>query len=280
MTRFVAFLAALFMATAGYTQTYPTRTDPGVNDFADIIDSITENRIADKLAMIATDHDTEIVIVTLSSLRFYAEDSTIESYGENLFNTWGIGDSERNDGILLIVFRDDRELRIQIGAGYDGAMQGRIDAVLQSDVLPFFRDDQFAAGLEAGVDGLLTRVIDPPAQNTNPPASDTNGGSSSNTLYYILGGIAAAIAGLVGLNRRNAAKFAARPCSSCGKPGLQKSRVVLREATLDMEGAGETRITCPSCGHVETTPYTISKLRPKEPTGGGQSDGKGATGKF
>lgn len=281
MTRIFALLAALFWAGIATAQSYPTRTDPGVNDFANIIDSITEKRIVDKLAAINSDHDTEVVVVTLSSLQFYAQDSTIAAYGEGLFNTWGIGDAEANNGILLIVFRDDRELRIQVGAGYDAAQQDRIDAVLQSDLLPFFRDDNFAAGIEAGVDGLLARVIDAPAPNTatqTPSTGDSEG--SGNTLYYIIGGVVAAIAGLVGLNRRNAAKFAAQPCSACGKTGLQKSREVLRKATLDMEGAGETRITCPSCGHVDATPYTISKLKPEEPKGGGKTDGGGATGKF
>lgn len=96
-------------------------------------------------------------------------------------------------------------------------------------------------------------------------------------LWYVLGGVGAAVLALFGLNRRNAAKLAVQPCSACGETGLQKTRVVLREPTFENTGMGETRITCPSCGHVDATPYTISK---RTPEGGGKSEGGGATGKW
>ncbi|MBU2993415.1 TPM domain-containing protein [Octadecabacter sp. 1_MG-2023] len=280
MIRLFAVLAALIFASPLTAQTYPDRTADGVNDFADIIDAGTETRIIEKLADIADGHDTEVVIVTLSSVRFYAQNTDIAEYATNLFNTWGIGDAEANTGILILVFRDDGLMRIETGSGYDAAALAQVDLVVSEDIIGHFRDDDFAQGLEAGVDGLLARLIDPPAANdTATPTTDTTEGSGG-TLYYILGAIVAGIAGLVGLNRRSAAKFAAQPCSSCGKPGLVKSREVLRAATLETEGAGETRITCPSCGHVDVTPYTISKLRPEAPKGGGKSEGGGTTGKF
>ncbi len=281
MTRIFAFLTAIFIATTAHAQTYPERTDPGVNDFANIINSLTEARIATLLADIATQHDTEVAVVTLSSLRFYANDSTIEAYSTELFNQWGLGDDETNKGILLLVFRDDREVRIEVGSGYDGSINGQLDLVVSNDMLPHFRDADYSEGIEYGVDGLLSRVINAPATPAAPATPTPEGGESGgNTIYYVLGAIGAAIAGLFGLSRRNAAKFAAQPCTNCGKAGLEKTREVLREPSLKKDGAGETRITCPSCGHVDATPFTISKLKPKEPEVGGKSDGDGATGKW
>ena len=277
MKRLFTTLAAFAFACAAHAQQYPERIAPGVNDFADIIDEETEGRVVARLAEIAADHDTEVVVATLSSLRFYAQDSTIEAYLEGLFNSWAIGNAERNDGLMILVFRDDREVRVQAGAGYDAAAQDQIARVVAEDILPSFREGNLAAGLETGVNGLLARVIDPPVANAAAPAGDA---PKSNTLYYILGGIAAAIAGLVGLSRYNKAKFAKEPCPSCGKTGLQKQNVVLIAATLDAQGEGETRISCPSCGHVTATTYTIAKLSPPEPTGGGQTKGDGATGKW
>lgn len=161
MTRFLTFLAALLFAGAVHAQSYPTRASDGVNDFARIIDDETESRIAEKLATFASDHDTEVTIVTLSSLRFYAQDSTIDDYATGLFNDWAIGDADANTGILLIVFRDDRELRVEYGSGYNEDIQKQIDRVVDEDILPSFRTQDYAAGLESGVDGLLTRVISP-----------------------------------------------------------------------------------------------------------------------
>ena len=224
MKHFITLLALLVFSSTAHAQTYPERTDSGVNDFANIINSLTENRINELLVEIETDHDTEVAVVTLSSLRFYANDSTIEAYSTELFNRWGLGVADTNKGILLLVFRDDREVRVEVGTGYDASVAGKIDLVVSNDMLPHFRDSDYSEGIEYGVDGLIRRVINAPAQQTPAAESTPNGDNSSgNTLYYILGAIGAAIAGMIGLNRRNAAKFAAQACSNCGKTGLQKS---------------------------------------------------------
>lgn len=281
MTRFLSLLAAIFLATTAFAQTYPDRTSPGVNDFAGVIDPDDEARIAEKLAAIKDDHGVEASVVTLSSLQFYAQDSSIEDYSQGLFNAWGLGDAEENNGILLMLFRDDREVRLEVGSGYDADMQKAFDQLIDEDILPDFRDGNLAAGLESGVDALVPRIISPPSANDAPATTDTSSDGEAkgggNTLWYVLGGVGAAILGLIGLNRRSAAKFTAQPCSNCGQTGLERSRVVLSEATVEVEGKGETRITCPSCGHVDATPYTISKLKPE---GGGKSEGSGSTGKW
>ena len=274
MTRFFACLLALLITSTANAQTYPDRLHSGLNDYADIVDADTETSINAKIADIFQEHGVEVSIATLSSVRFYAQDTPIEEYATGLFNTWAIGNVDTNDGMLILVFRDDRELRIEIGSGYDDDTQKQIDRVVDEDILPLFRDENYSAGLDAGVDGLLARVIAPPPANSTAQSQTSDDESSGNALYYVLGAVVAGIAGLIGLNRRNAAKFATQPCSSCGKTGLQKSRDVLRPATVETEGAGETRITCPSCGHVDTTPYKISKLSPKDPEGGGQSKGR------
>lgn len=279
MTRILAIIAAVFLANVASAQKFPTRSDTNVTDSANLIDPETETRIVAKLADYADDHDTEVAIVTLSSLRFYDADSTIEAYSTAMFNAYGIGDADANNGILFMVFRDDQELRVEVGLGYDDAAKAEINAIMADVILPQFSNDNYAAGLEAGVNALLLRVIDPPVTPSAVRTGDAKE-NSGNTLYYVLAAVVAAVGGLIGLNRRNAAKFAAQPCSNCGKTGLVKSREVLRDATLEQEGAGETRITCPSCGHVDATPYTISKLKSDEPKGGGQSKGDGATGKW
>lgn len=169
MTRFITFLAAVLLAQTAFAQTYPVRTAPGINDFADILDPETEGRMAATLAEIKDTHDVEAALVTLSSLHFYAEGSTIEAYSTGLFNAWGLGDAERNDGILILLFRDDREVRLETGAGYDADMQGAFDQLIAEDILPDFRAGDLSAGLESGINALVPRIISPPAENA--PAS-------------------------------------------------------------------------------------------------------------
>ena len=117
------------------------------------------------------------------------------------------------------------------------------------------------------------------AETAPRPASDGEGG---NGLWYLLGGIGAVIAGLIGWGRVKAARLAATPCSSCGKTELSRERVVLNDATLEEEGDGEIRTICGACGHTTAEPFTISKKSPpkEDSFDGGKSDGGGASGKW
>jgi hypothetical protein len=69
----------------------------------------------------------------------------IESFATNLFNAWGIGDAERNDGVLLLVARDDRLVRIELGAGYDPFDEGRLWTVFNEHILSDFGHKGLAA---------------------------------------------------------------------------------------------------------------------------------------
>ena len=259
MKRLLSTIAVFLIACAADAEQYPDRITLGVNDFADIIDAETESRVVAELAEFADDHNIEAVIATLSSLRFYAEDSTIEAYSEGLFNRWAISNAKRNGELMVLMFRDDGKVRVQAGAGYDASAHDRIARVVAKDILPSLR----VTGLEIGVNGDLARMIDPPAANRAASACHA---AQSSTLYNILGGIAAAIAGLVGLSRYNKAKFAKELCPSCGKTGMQKENVVPIAATVEAQGEGEVRISCPSCAHVTVTstpPQSYARRSPR-----------------
>lgn len=271
------------LSTVSQAQVYPEPSSATVNDSANMIDSITENRLEERLAKLRDDTGVEMTILTLSSVRFYAEDTPVSDYAGALFDSWGIGDAETNDGILMLVFRDDRELNIKLGQAYGTEWDDNVQTVVDNAIIPQFREGAYAAGIEAGAEGLITEVVmpfraPPPAATGNTPPAE-----KSNTIWYILGAIGAAIAALVVRGRKKAAAFAATPCPNCGKPGLTKERVVLEEPTLEAEGHGENRVVCPSCGHVTATAFTLSKLKPEAPEktfGGGKSDGGGAGGKW
>lgn len=284
MTRIVTLIFSLLLSSAAVAQVFPDPTSTTVNDFAGIIDDEVEARIVEKLETLASDNDVELSVVTLSSVQFYANDMDIGAYATQLFNTWGIGDEESNDGALLLVFRDDRELRVELGSAY-GTDWNRITAqVIDSDILPEFRNGNYGAGIESGVTGLIDKVVLPfKAGESAPsdaaaPAGDGKGGIG---IGAILGGIVAVIAGLIGFNKFRQSR---EPCESCGKTGLTRETVVLKEATKTATGAGERRVICPHCGHTKVTPYTIpmiTEAKAEKPShGGGKSEGGGESGKW
>ncbi len=276
-------VATIAIGTTVFAQVFPEPESTTVNDFAEMLSEDAEARITETLDDLEKDTGVEATIVTLSSVRFYANDLNVPEYATALFNNWGVGSEDNGDGVLLIVFRDDRQLRLELGTGYDAAAQDRAQNIVSEVIIPEFQNERFEAGIEAGATAIANQLVRNIPQAV-PASSETESKSSGNALWYIIGGIGAAIAALIGWGRIKAAKLAATPCPNCGKTELSKERVVLKEATLDAQGSGETRTVCGACGHSTAEPFTIPKKTPpksdKPEFDGGKSDGGGASGKW
>ena len=103
---------------------------------------------------------------------------TIEQYAIRVAEEWRLGREGVDDGALLLVARDDRALRIEVGYGLEGAMPDAIaNRIVEDIVVPRFRLGEFDAGVSAGVDAMI-RVIDgEPLPGADPPASWPSDGS-------------------------------------------------------------------------------------------------------
>jgi len=102
-----------------------------VNDYAKILSDETERTIISTSASLAEKTGAQIVVVTVDSL----DGLDIETYAYKLFKDWGIGDSKKNNGVLLLVAMDDRESRIEVGYGLEGALNDAKTGRIQDDYL-------------------------------------------------------------------------------------------------------------------------------------------------
>ena len=85
----------------------------------------------------------EIVVVTVRTLG----DADIESYANKLFRSWGIGDKQKENGVLLLIAKDDRKFRIEVGYGLEGEItDGRAGEILDK-MKPYFRDEKYSEGV-------------------------------------------------------------------------------------------------------------------------------------
>ncbi|MBM1222297.1 TPM domain-containing protein [Ponticoccus sp. SC2-23] len=276
-------LASAF-ALAGncaFSQSYPTQSETPVTDDAEVLDPVDEARLAERVVALEQETRTDIAVVTLPSTALYTMGDDIDVYAQGLIEEWNLGDTTGGRSVMLLVFRDDRELRLEVTGDFPVDIETVAPEIVQDTILPAFREDDFGAGISMGIDAVATRILTAEVASTptNAPAAETGEGGGSNILIWI-GGVVAALVGLgVVSSRRAKAKLAATPCAACGKTGLTKENVVTREPTETTEGRGETRLTCPSCGHVAASPYTISKKTPaakkssddKKPKSGGAS---------
>ena len=85
----------------------------------------------------------EIVVVTVTTL----DGTDIESYANKLFRSWGIGDAKQSNGVLLLIAKDDRKFRIEVGYGLEGEItDGRSGEILDK-MKPYFRDEKYSEGV-------------------------------------------------------------------------------------------------------------------------------------
>ena len=97
----------------------------------------------------------------------------IEAYSIRVAEAWKIGRKGQDNGVLLVVAKDDRKLRIEVGYGFEGVLTDATSRRIISDTIsPLFRQNQFAAGLNAGVDQIVAVIAKgdplPPAAKSSP----------------------------------------------------------------------------------------------------------------
>jgi uncharacterized protein len=112
----------------------------------------------------------------------------IEQYGIRVADAWKLGRQGVDDGAILIVAKDDRRLRIEVGYGLEGALpDATANRIIDEVIVPRFRDGDFYGGISAGVDRML-RVIEGeplPEPKTRSPASAVPGLSTLLPFLFI-----------------------------------------------------------------------------------------------
>jgi uncharacterized protein len=281
-----ALLVCLVLPFAAMAQDLPQPLTDTVSDFADLLPPEAEARVAAKIQTIRDETGVHIVVATMDRIANYgAVDLGIEAYAKLLFNTWGIGDATRNDGILILVARDDRVTRIALGSAYDAVYDGRASRVIDTAMLPEFREGRYAEGIEAGVISVQDRIIAPFLKNA--PVTESSGFEKAFN-YAILFPILMVGGALALIFRRLLGDQAVRfkRCPNCNSFGLRRSREVVTPATTTAAGSGILHERCQNCSHDRTETFQITR-RGKSSGGGGssgfgggRSSGGGATGRW
>lgn len=122
-----------------------------VVDQAGILSSSEESTLSNKLAALERKSTIQLVVVTLKSL----QSRTIEEWGLALGRGWGIGQAGKNNGVLLIVAPNERELRIEVGYGLEGDLpDATADSIIRNVIVPRFKAGNMVAGINDGVDAI------------------------------------------------------------------------------------------------------------------------------
>jgi len=281
VARLLSVLALCLLPALAAGQDYPGYGSIWVNDQADVLGEATEERITTALQRLAEETGVQATVLTLHTRWGYSGDS-LEAFATRLFNAWGIGDAERNDGILVLVLTTDREMRIELGAGYPDGYNAVAQEIIDEVFLPAFGRSDFEGGIEAGVEAIATRIAREHAAG-NPPQPVSSGSDTGDAARIgVFATLFALFAGWLAVGRRIVDRF--RRCPTCGVRGVRTTRETLKPATRHSTGRGRRTVICPHCGHEHSTTYKISRVRSSSTSGGsfggGSSSGGGASGRW
>lgn len=154
---------------------YPEPTERFfVNDYADIITDTDEETMYDQGVQLYNASKAQVVVVAVDSIG----SSDIASYSIGLARKWGIGDKEKNNGVLILLAVSEREVKIEVGRGLEGALpDSKVGRILDLYGVDYFKENRFSEGLASVYDSVVNEIYIEyglePDRNYTPVPDDT-----------------------------------------------------------------------------------------------------------
>ena len=150
------FALALAMATSVFCIAAPAnipKLDQRVNDFTNTLSFQEWQELEHLLKSYEDTTSTQIVVLMINSL----EGESIEEYANKTFEVNKIGQAKKDNGVLLVIAKQDRKVRIEVGYGLEGALTDALSSqIIQKDIIPYFKvSDNYFGGIATGVDAII-----------------------------------------------------------------------------------------------------------------------------
>ena len=155
----MALVLGLAVPAAAQPQ-FPERGTAPVVDQANIIDEATEAELTRKLQEFEERNQRQFVIATVDDLQGY----DIAEYGYQLGRYWQLGDAENDDGIILLVAPNERQMRVEVGYGLEGIIPDGLAYEYVEEMKPYFRNGDFSGGIGHGADRIINQLELPPEE--------------------------------------------------------------------------------------------------------------------
>lgn len=132
----------------------------------------------------------QVVVCIIDSL----EGEVLEEFSLRTAESYKLGQADRDNGVLLLIAKADRKLRIEVGYGLEGALTDALSArIIRNEIVPLFRDGEFDAGVAAGVDAILAAIageyqVESAEAPDEATLGDTIGEWISKIFTFLLGG--------------------------------------------------------------------------------------------
>ena len=139
-----------------------------VSDYAGVFSRSQERELEGQLQQFEQQTSIEIAVVSLKTMK----GGDIDDFGNRLFEQWEIGKKGKDNGVLLLAVIQDRKVRIEVGYGLEGVLpDGAAGRIRDADIIPYFKQGDYAAGLTRGALAIATRVSEGAYKTDNMPPS-------------------------------------------------------------------------------------------------------------
>ena len=148
----VGGLLALSLASlAAFALDFPPLTGRVV-DQANVLAPVVRSDVAAQSKELEEKSSIQLVVATVPSL----QGSDIETYANQLFRAWQLGQAQKNNGVLLLVAPNERKVRIEVGYGLEDTLTDALASTIVSGaIVPHFKRSDFSGGVEAGIHGIM-----------------------------------------------------------------------------------------------------------------------------
>lgn len=178
--RFKFILLALLLCGTAQAEVVVPKLTQRVTDLTATLDASQAQALDARLAAFETSKGSQIAILILPT----TQPETIDQFGIRVVEAWKLGRKGVDDGVLLLVAKDDRKLRIEVGYGLEGALNDATAKRIVSEIIsPLFKQGDFYGGIDAGVNAII-KVIEGEAL---PPPDSQSSGTDLDSLGDMLG---------------------------------------------------------------------------------------------
>jgi uncharacterized protein len=181
----LVFVAVGFLIAAGVSALEVPYLAGRVNDQANLLDAGVESQLEERLRLLEEETGAQVAVLTIPSL----EGDPLEDFSMRVVETWQLGRADADDGVLILVARDERRMRIEVGYGLESvltdAQSGRIIDHLMS---PRFRQGDFDGGVGAAVDAVASAIRGEPVDIPEKRA-ETTGFNPGSFIFLLIFGL-------------------------------------------------------------------------------------------
>jgi uncharacterized protein len=173
------FILLLLVSFSSFGLDVPRLISP-VIDQAGLLSPKVKRSLANALVQVKKQTGNEIAVLTIDSLK----DETIEGYSIKVTDQWKLGNKEKDNGVLFLISVKERQMRIEVGQGLEGAIPDVVAGRIISNVKAYFKRGDYSSGIILGVSLIAEKSG---AKLTNAPrVRNRRSGSALGTGLFIL----------------------------------------------------------------------------------------------